>query len=88
MPFELSYIWGWFWELAATRQSHGFGPNPLSYSDIAAWAGLTGVALRASELDAIMMLDRLWFLSYVEARSAQEAWQEQQRQQRRNQRHG
>lgn len=79
MPLELAYLWGWFMELHACRGSNGFGPNPISYSDIAAWAGLAGVAIRAPELQCLVILDRLWLTAQAEAVKARQAYQEQQR---------
>jgi hypothetical protein len=36
------------------------GPNPLSYTDVAAWANLTGTIIRPSELDALFEIDQMW----------------------------
>src|SRR5690349_20378656 len=33
-PFQLYREWGWFSDLHAARQSSGFGPLPLSYSEM------------------------------------------------------
>jgi hypothetical protein len=60
LPADAEHVWQWFLELHAGRGSNGFGPNPLSWSDLAAWASLTMRTVRPSEVDAIMMLDRLW----------------------------
>lgn len=79
MPEELAHVWGWFLELAATRSAGGWGPNPISYSDISAWAGLTGVAIRAPEVRTLVLLDRLWLEGYSEGAKERQAWTEQQR---------
>jgi hypothetical protein len=80
-PLELAYLWEWFQDLHTARGSNGMGPNPITYTDIAAWAGLSGITLRAPEIQAILMLDRLWLRSHVEGSKARQAWQEQQRRQ-------
>ena len=41
MPQEVEHVWRWFWELASARSGSGFGGNPISYVDIAAWSRLT-----------------------------------------------
>jgi len=82
MPLELGHIWDWFQELHIARSGNGFGPNPITFSDVAAWVSLTGVAIRASEVRVILMLDRLWLVAQAESRKAQQTWQDQQRQQR------
>jgi hypothetical protein len=79
MPLELSHLWDWFVELSAGRGSNGWGPNPISYPDIAAWAGLTGVAIRVSEVRALIWLDRLWLQSHNEGQKAHQAWLADQR---------
>jgi hypothetical protein len=82
MPLELSYLWDWFQELHIARGGNGWGPNPFSYSDIAAWAGLTGTDIRASEVKTILILDRLWLVAQAESRKDHQAWREQQSQRR------
>jgi hypothetical protein len=87
MPLELSFLWDWFQELHAARGSNGWGPNPLTFSDIAAWAGLTGVAIRAPELQCLVILDRLWLQAQSEAAKARQDFIDQQRRSR-QQTHG
>lgn len=38
----MEHVWRWFCEIAGARTSNGFGANPISYGEIAAWASLTG----------------------------------------------
>jgi hypothetical protein len=52
-------VWGWFLELHRTRGG-GFGPEPLSHREIAAWASLTGQQLEQWELQALRELDGAW----------------------------
>lgn len=81
MPLELAYLWGWFQELHAQRGSNGWGPNPINYTDMAAWAGLSGVTIRAPELQCLVILDRLWLSAQAEASQARQRYVEQQRRQ-------
>lgn len=39
------------------------GPNPLSYTDIGAFVGLTGTHIRQAELDVLFDIDALWLAS-------------------------
>lgn len=59
----------WFWELSAAR-SYGFsGPNPISFSEIADWAELTGNLIRRDEISIIRKMD----VAFIEANSAEQA---------------
>jgi hypothetical protein len=60
LPADAEHIWHWFLALHAGRSSNGFGPNPISWSDISAWISITQTIVRPSEIAAIMMVDRLW----------------------------
>lgn len=79
MPLELEYIWNWFLELSSGRTSSGFGPNPLTFPDIAAWARLTRAYPTAAEVKTLLVLDRMWLRSYGEGQKAHQEWQAQQR---------
>jgi hypothetical protein len=56
-------LWEGFVELCHARSSHGFGPNPLSFSEIKAWDDLTGAGLSPFDTKIIKQLDRV-FLSH------------------------
>lgn len=49
-------VYGWFNELAAARSS-GFGPNPIGYQDILAWAIVTRRRVAPWQVQAIRALD-------------------------------
>jgi hypothetical protein len=57
MPGVLMYLWDWFCALDSGRGGNGFGLNPLSYSEIQAWATLMQVQLAPWEVDAIKRID-------------------------------
>ena len=63
LPPETAHVWSWFISLHRARGSNGMGPNPISYSDVAAFAGLTGIIIRQVELDALFEIDQLWLAS-------------------------
>lgn len=64
IPAALSHIWGWFAEISAARSGNGGGPNPIAYSEIEAWARLTGRVPEPRDIHAIKLLDaelmRVW----------------------------
>lgn len=57
MPADVGYLWAWFLELDGGRGGNGFGLNPLSYSEIQAWATLMRVKLVPWEVEAIKRID-------------------------------
>jgi hypothetical protein len=49
-----------FAELSSARGSNGNGPNPISYTEIAAWAQLTGRTLTPWLVATLVAMDRAW----------------------------
>lgn len=68
VPEVLQYLVRWFRELSACRGSNGMGfPNPISYTEIKAWADLTGHQdIEDWEVEVIKDLDRLLLKQYAE----------------------
>jgi len=66
IPDGASHVWQWFLELNAARTGNGYGPNPITYSEIRAWMVLKGVAVRAFEVDLIRALDTAYLEAYAE----------------------
>jgi hypothetical protein len=58
LPADGEHVWHWFLDLSAARGSNGFGPNPISYPDLAAWVAMTGIIVTPSEVAALLALDR------------------------------
>jgi hypothetical protein len=58
LPKACIELWSWFLQLNESRTSNGFGFNPLSYSDIAAFFHLRQVVPEQEEIDLIRRLDR------------------------------
>ncbi len=58
-PDRVMYLWLWFQQLSRRRGS-GFGPSPLTFSEVAAWAMLTGYIVSPAEVEVLMLLDDLY----------------------------
>lgn len=56
-PAEVEHIWRWYCDLGGARTSNGFGLNPLSFTEIQAYADLTGVRMTPWEVSIIKRLD-------------------------------
>ena len=66
-PAEGGFIWGAFLELHVARTYHQNGPNPIGYSEIAAWSRLTRQPVLATEVELLRAIDVEW-LSYREGK--------------------
>lgn len=55
------YLWGWFLDLHSSR-----GEGGLTYSEIAAWAALTGIEPSPWEISILRRLDRTYLASRAE----------------------
>lgn len=62
LPDELAYLWGWFGQLESARSSNGYGPNPLTYAEIKAWAALTGARPAPWEVGLLKRLDAVYLV--------------------------
>ena len=60
VPEGFEHLWDWFWELASGRGSNGFGPLPLSWESMAAWAGIAGVPLAPWLARIFRRMDTAW----------------------------
>jgi hypothetical protein len=58
-PLALEYIWRIFKRLARRRTSNGFGSNPITWSDIAAFEVHSKFPLKPWEIEIIEDLDDL-----------------------------
>lgn len=65
-PEALRYVWDWFLELNAGRTGSGFGPNPLAWSEVEAWARLSRLRLTGFERDALRALDAVFVRTFSE----------------------
>ncbi|MCA1973885.1 MAG: hypothetical protein LDL44_13685, partial [Caenispirillum sp.] len=71
LPPEAEYLWRWFLDLHGARASSGFGPQPLSYGEIAAYAALHGLAPTPWEVGVLRDLDRE-YLKHAAEQAARE----------------
>lgn len=60
VPGAGRYLWEWFLELHSARGSTGFGPAAISWSEIDAWARLSGRRPTSMEVAAIRALDHAY----------------------------
>lgn len=56
-PELLDYIWAWFFDLCIARSSNGWAANPISYTEIAAWAALTMADPTPWEVSVLRRMD-------------------------------
>lgn len=59
-PALTQYLWATFLRLSNRRGSSGFGPLPISWSELRAFMDITGRRFAAWELDMIEALDVLY----------------------------
>jgi hypothetical protein len=62
---EFAFAWDVFRQLCETR-SCGFGPNPISLSEIDAWGRLMRVELSVFEVMVVKALDDAWLREWAE----------------------
>ena len=67
LPTGLGYLWTHFVQLHRGRSGSGFGPNPLSWSDIHGYCCVVQTALAEWEVEAIRLLDEAFLVSLTEA---------------------
>lgn len=66
LPDFLLYLWEWFCDLAVGRGNNGFGPSPLSYTEIEAWCCLRNIVLDDWEVSAFRSLDHTYLEVWAE----------------------
>lgn len=71
IPEAVEHVFEWFMELSRARGSNGFGSNPISHMEIAAWSALYGIQPLPRELRMIAAMDAA-FLSEMAKQSAKE----------------
>jgi len=59
-PTLVSHIWSAFIALSSARTNGYNGPNPLTYTDIKAWAELTNSYVSSRDVEAIKLLDTVF----------------------------
>lgn len=60
MPEEVAYLVRWFWMIGRGRTGTGYGPNPISWAEVEAWARVTGIQPLLWEISALLELDAAW----------------------------
>lgn len=59
-PEALAYLWSWWLDLCAARPEGQHGLAPLTYTDLHAWASLTGAEPTPWEVSALLSIDRTY----------------------------
>lgn len=72
LPPLLGHIWAMYTALDCARTGNGFGPNPISYSEMDAYARLSGVTLATWEVNALKRLDLAYLRTLAEERERNE----------------
>lgn len=57
---DFAHLWNAFAEMHAARSGNGFGGNPISYAEIAAYCAVTGTDLSPWEVKVIRALDTVY----------------------------
>ena len=61
----MELVWGYYIDLANARTSNGYGPNPISYTEINSWNDLTGSCVTPFEVKIIKRLDITYINHYA-----------------------
>ena len=67
VPPAGNFLWTCFWELSLGRGNTGWGPAPLSWADMAAYAGLNGIDFGPWESGTLRRMD----LAFLQAASTE-----------------
>lgn len=70
-PYALLWQWQVFLELDRRRQSSGYGPQPISFQEIASWEHLMVVNLRPWEVRLFADLDDVYLKAWSDGRPKQ-----------------
>lgn len=57
VPSAGEHLWFWFWDLDAVRGHDMGSPEPLTYTEILAWAGLRRFGPEPWETEALRQMD-------------------------------
>lgn len=59
-PWQLEYLWAYYWEIAPHKSSNGFALNPISIVDLEAASRQLGMMLDPWESRVLLKLDKLF----------------------------
>lgn len=69
LPEGVDYLWDYFKDLDAVRQSTGFGPARWTRRGIVDELATVAISLRPWEVKALSALDALWIATYAKDQS-------------------
>lgn len=64
IPFYLTHVWDWFWQIHRGRTYGMSGPNPLTWPDIKAWKEVLNIQIHPLEVELIKEIDST-YLEYL-----------------------
>lgn len=64
LPECAAHVWSWFAELTG-RRTCGMMMNPITWTEIDAWARLKGIRPKQWELDALTGIDAAYLAEYA-----------------------
>ncbi|HEY0838178.1 MAG TPA: hypothetical protein VGE72_29995 [Azospirillum sp.] len=70
-PYGSEHLWRWFLDLHGRRGSNGYGPNPLDFREIQAWAAVAGLRPAPWEIEVITALDDAYLRHQAEQARAE-----------------
>lgn len=70
LPVAAWHLWEWFWDLHQSRGG-GFGPAPLSYAELDAWARTQLTRPHCWELEALRKMDRAYLRAAAKVAEAE-----------------
>ncbi len=56
-PDVVSHVWNWFWSISNRRSGSDSGPQPLSFTEISAWAMGMRIYINPEEIDMLTQMD-------------------------------
>lgn len=59
-PYEFFHIWLAFQALSTTRSNNGFGPDPITYSEIAAYMQCMEDELSSEDIEILKQVDLIY----------------------------
>ena len=64
IPFYLTHVWDWFWQIHKGRTYGMSGPNPLTWTDIESWRNILDIQINPLEVELIKEIDSA-YLEYL-----------------------
>lgn len=73
LPVAVRPVWNAFIAMHERRGSNGYGPNPITWHDIAAWQAVSGLVLTPWEASVVGTLDGVAMAAAAKQATVQQA---------------